>query len=119
MVKSLLKVLKLHQSQYDSEVEIPESVLELRQSLVDEIICRPDHYGIPPNRTAKGRIKLLRLHGQPPSEAFLQTFANLFKLQVVGHYGLAHPVVFNPSTIQVKRVNESAGSSTVLGRSTL
>ena len=107
MVESLLKVLKLHQSQYDSEVEIPESVLELRQSLVGEIISRPDHYGIPPNRTAKGKIKLLKLHGQPPSEAFLQAFANLFKLQVVVHYGLTHPVVFNPSTIQVKQVNES------------
>ena len=61
---------------------------------------------MPSNRTALGKVRLLKLPGQPPSDLFLKAFANLFELQVVVHYGITRPVIFTPFKVKVASDNE-------------
>mgnify|MGYP000297764705 CR=1 FL=1 len=106
MIESLLTVLRLYQIQYNERIQIPDTALEFRQLLTDELLRRPEFYGVPSNRTALGKVRLLKLPGQPPSDLFLRSFANLFQLQVVVHYGMTRPVIFTPSQMHVAGEDE-------------
>ena len=97
LVESLFEVLMVYKFQHNSSLKLPNSVSDLRNELVREILARPLLYKTEAGTNSIASIKLMRIPGQAPSELFLLAFANLYSLQVLVHYEMSSPVVFKSS----------------------
>ena len=93
MIVSLRAVLQHHREMHDPTMAVPDSDLNMRQVLVDEITTYPHMYGVVLNRSLKNELRLAKLPGQLPLLIFLTAFSKIFDLQVWVHHGMTHPVV--------------------------
>ena len=93
LVLSFLCVLTNHKGQYDPNLIIPKSDLELRDILTNEILNNPDKYSLRLDKSTRQKLKLAKLPGTLPPEEFFLAFRNYFNLQVWVHHGIPYPVV--------------------------
>ena len=97
MVESLFIVLGHHRGQYNPELQMPESLVDLRRVLVEEILAHPTRYQMGTGRKVKAPVKLMQLPGQLPSDAFLSAFANVYRVNVWIHGEFQRPLMVGPS----------------------
>ena len=96
MVEALYSVLAHYRGQYNPSLQLPESSLELRKILVEEILAHSDHYHLSAGRSSRAAVKLMRMPGQLPTDVFLVAFANVYNVYVWVHSEFQRPVRFGP-----------------------
>ena len=75
-------------------VTLPDSALELRQQLVEELSSHPDRYKISLDKKGRQDLKIMRLKGQLPSLDVLLSLSFLYKVRVFVYFWPDQPVVY-------------------------
>ena len=73
-----------------------DSVLQLRELLIDDILKRPSFYKISLDKDRRRQLRLMRTEGQLPGVEVLYAFGELFDCCVAVHFGGSTPVNFIP-----------------------
>ena len=93
LIQSLLIVLSNHRGQHDPKLKIPNSDLDLRGILVDEILANPERYNLKLDKAARQNLKFAKLCGTCPPDEFFLAFTYVYGLQIWVHHGMIYPVV--------------------------
>lgn len=74
--------------------DLPDSVNDLRCTLVDFLSDNPRRFNVKPGKDFSKRMKLMRLPGQLPCEELLLVACHIFNVQIHVHHGGQWPVIY-------------------------
>ena len=80
-----------------SVTNMPTSLLELRESIVSELL-NSDKYNLKLTRVLRKQLKLMSHMQQLPIMEFLLAASELYKVKILLHYGGTNPIVYQTSS---------------------
>lgn len=73
---------------------VPETDLELREKVVDQMLNHSDKYNVSLDRESRKNLRRMRIAGQLPSYDLLLVVSHLFKIKICVYFWTAQPVIY-------------------------
>ena len=96
-------------SQIIIDANVPDSHVELRVQLVDELITNPNKYNLKLDQESRKELKLMRCRGQLQSLDVLLAASRLYKVRIFVYFWSIHPIIYQyrnyPHTIHLQCIS--------------
>ena len=102
MFESILISLREANESEEYNGDVPETVQELRELLVDEIMKNMKDYNLTDNKVMRQKLKVIKYAGQQPITEILLAASKVFQIQINVFHGMKFPIIFVHDKVNCK-----------------